>query len=194
MGCVAACATGNKNIPQTSPDEVVFGTYRGRSTDADGGRVSFRVWLWAEQPGRLHAEIFPPVGGPSWILDAGKGRMSVTDLRRGVSWEGQEEPGLLLRWLGITLDVSGLVNAILGNGGHVPSAVRSREPDGIPGLPLRIELATNDFGTLVLERTGFQVAPRGRLGTGMSPNTVDVRPIAELDENALRSAEESGKP
>ena len=173
---------------RTAPGEVVFAVYRGRIVSSDGVKASFRAWVWAETPDRLHAEILPPIGGPAWILDAGGGRLSVTDIDAATCWTGPEGPRALEDWLGVPLDVAGLVGAILGAKGPSPPAVRLREPAGVEGFPARIQFAGPAFGSLLLERSGYRVAPRGNLGTAAVPRDVTVRDLSELDATAFGSS------
>ena len=177
---IAGCAGGSRTRPRVAPDEVVFGVYRGQVWPPEGGRVPFRAWIWADAPDRLHVEILPPVGGPSWIVDAGSGRLAVTDVEAATCWIGSETPGSIERWLGIATDVRGLISALLEDDGALPPAV---------------ELTGDALGRLRMERSGYRVAPRGSLGTATAPPGVDARPLDEIEGRAFpEPADEAPAP
>lgn len=175
---VVGCGSGAKTRPTTSPDQVVVAVYRGSVTPPGGKRLPFRASVWAERPDRMHVEILPPLGGPEWIVDAGSGRLAVTEVGAGACFAGKETPGALARWLGISTDVPGLVDALV---------------DAHGGFPERVELRGDALGVLQMERTGFRVAPRGSLGSGFPSPGIRVVPLAELVDRAFAAAEPEEK-
>lgn len=167
---VAGCGAGSKARPTPTPEQVVVAVYRGSVTPPAGKRVPFRAWVWAERPDRLHVEILPPLGGPEWIVDAGSGRLAVTEVGAGACFAGEETPGALARWLGVSTDVPALVASLV-------------DEDG--GFPEVWEIRGDALGELRMERTGFRLAPRGSLGRGSPPPEVRVAPLENLGERAF---------
>lgn len=92
----------------------------------------------------------------------------------GACFAGAEAPGALARWLGVSIDVAGLVADLV-------------DEDG--GFPEVFELEGDALGALRMERTGFRLAPRGSLGRGEPPPEVRVAPLEDLSGRAFAGGE-----
>lgn len=175
LAAVLGCGAGSRTQPVPTPEQVVVAAYRGSVTSPGGKRVPFRAWVWAERPDRMHVEILPPLGGPEWIVDAGSGRLAVTEVGAGACFAGEETPGALSRWLGVPIDVPGLVASLVDADGSFPEVY---------------ELRGDALGELRMERTGFRLAPRGALGRGEPPPEIHVAPLEELVDRAFAPGED----
>lgn len=178
LAAAVGCGTGSRTQPVPTPEQIVVAAYRGSVTSPAGTRVPFRAWVWAERPDRMHVEILPPIGGPEWIVDAGSGRIAVTEVGAGVCFAGAETPGALARWLGIPTDVPGLVSSLVDEEGAFPADV---------------ELRGDTLGELRMERTGFRIAPRSAVGRGEPPPKIRVAPLEELAGRAFAAGEDEEK-
>ncbi len=179
LAAALGCGAGSRTQPTPTPEQVVVAAYRGSVASPGGKRVPFRAWVWAERPDRMHVEILPPLGGPEWIVDAGSGRLAVTEVDAGTCFAGEETPGALARWLGVPTDVPGLVASLVDADGAFPEI---------------FELRGDALGELRMERTGFRLAPRGALGRGEPPPEIRVVPLEGLVDRAFAPEnEEEGR-
>lgn len=180
-----ACVPAGRRPPMPGPDQVVVALYRGSFRGAEGIGGRFRVWLWAEPPDRLHAEIVPPFGGPAWIVDAGGGRITLAEVATRTAWSGPASDRTFETWIGVPISPDTFVRAVTDG---IPSTDRldaRRVPERGPGLPKRLELRGTG-SRLSLDRKGFATAPRGTLGTGQAPPGFEIRPLEDLEGRAFR--------
>ena len=131
-------------------------------------------------PGELDrlaaACVFPGFEGPrvpDWV-------------RRGLAYVGAARPDAVEAILGVALGLDQLVDVLL-SGDPVPAGYAAeRSPDPVGRLPARLVLRSPDT-TVTLELKRLQqlgVAPE-RLGRGEPPAGMQVRPIEELDLEAV---------
>ncbi len=163
-------------------DGPSFGVYRATLARPPEER-HFRLLLFAALPDRLHAEVLPPVGSPSLVLDAGDGRISVLSSRDRVAYVGASTDDALRKAIGVDTTVEALVRAIV-SGEVEGGAVRiERDPKEGPGLPTRLALRT-EAGALELrlEKIRRSRAGDASLGRGVPPEGVATRPLEDLPE------------
>jgi len=174
---VVGCHRGPDLQPR-STDDPGFGYYRVAVQDDEGHRRRFRMLLHVATPDRIHAEILTPVGTTVWILDAGNGRLSMTDVRHGEAWVGDDDGTMLGDWIGVRLTAQSLVGAILEgvapNGWRVE---RQASPTSILPESLEVEDAHVRL-TFDLRRIRPLGGDAASLGTGRPPPGVQIH---ELD-------------
>jgi len=156
----------------------IIGLYRASVVDGDGRAHKLKLLLWAQAPDRLHAELLGPVGGVRLTIDAGHGAASVVDHPAAVVYAGDPSPDDVRRIVGVPLEVPALVQALLS--GAAPDGLRVERIGGA-GLPERFTLEGGG-GTLELQlvRLTRGSAAESALGTGVPPQGLTVRPLAEL--------------
>jgi hypothetical protein len=160
--------------------------YRGQVRTTEGRDRSFRILLHAERPDRLHAELLTPIGTTQLIVDGGGGRLSIAWVRRGVAYVGRASPEAVEAILGVALGLDELVGVLL-SGAPVPAGhAVERSPDPVGTLPARLVLRAPDtVVTLELKRSQPLAGEAGKLGRGEPPAGMEVRPIEELDLEAI---------
>jgi hypothetical protein len=151
------------------------------------------VLLFAALPDRVHGEVLSPLGRPQLILDGGDGMLAVTFVRDREAFVGSARGDVLSRILGVSLELDGLVRALLTGEADGATYRIERTGDGVPALPETLAIRTAD-STLALELKRFRRlrADPARLGTGRPPEGLRVRPIEDLqgeDERLERLAE-----
>ena len=175
-GCAA-----RKTVEQAGegPD---FGVYRATLARPSDER-HFRLLLFAALPDRLHAEVLPPVGSPSLVLDAGEGRISVLSSRDHVAYVGDAKGDALRKAIGVDTTVGALVRAIVSGEVEDAGVAIERDPPQGPGLPRRL-LLHGDAGSLELTLVKIRKS-RGDdagIGRGAPPAGVTTRPLEDLPE------------
>lgn len=179
---LAGCA-GRRTEPR-GPAETALaeaGLYRVSVRDPVEGQRRFRLLLFAELPDRLHGEVLSPVGSVLLIIDGGAGRMAVTFVRDGVTFEGPADDAALARVLGVRLSLAALVQGLLTGVVLAPDLHLTREAGVSPALPALLVLDDGERNlTLELKRLQPLRAATGALGTGRAPAGMDVRPLSEL--------------
>lgn len=149
----------------------------------------FRLLLFAALPDRLHAEVLPPVGSASVILDAGEGRISVLSARDRVAYVGASSEETLRKAIGLDTTVEALVRAVV-NGDRAGGSVEiEREPPTGPGLPRSLRLRSGGTELLLTLERVRKARAGGALGAGTPPEGVEIRPLQDLpvlDEEAER--------
>ena len=169
-------------MPETRPQALSVGQYRGRIESADGEVRKFRLLLFAALPDRIHAEVVGPLGATHLILDAGDGRLAVTAARRGVAWAGEADPRVLEDVVGVRIGLGQLVEALLLGEIHCDGCevVRTGAEPGT--LPERLELSV-DASRLGLELKRMRALDGSgdELGVGRPPDGVTVHPLDEID-------------
>ncbi len=161
-------------------ERLAFGIYRGVLETDGGTEVRFRLLLYAAPPDALHAEVLGPVGGALWIVDAGGGRLAVTDVAGKVAYAGPADSGAVERAIGVRATLPDLVAALLG-GRALPGPLEmDRAPPGASGLPLIFEVREGRR-VLRLERRRLRwTRPSGQVGTGAPPDGLPVEPVSNL--------------
>jgi hypothetical protein len=158
----------------------------------DDGRGSVRgakLSVWAERPDRLHAELIAPVGGVTFILDAGGGHTCIVDVAAAAAYVGEDGPGAIEALAGVRLSVADAVAALLD--GVAPQGLTVTRVGAADGaLPEKLRIADGARG-LDLDRVRFE---RGRtdpraLGTGVPPGKLIVRPMESLAPESVLEPE-----
>jgi hypothetical protein len=158
----------------------LIGVYKAAIDDGEHATRRARLSLWVERPDRLHAELIAPVGGVTFILDAGGGKACIIDVAEATAYVGADGPNVIEALVGVRLSVADAVNALLE--GSAPSGLSVTRIGGIQGLlPDRFRIADGSR-SLALERVRFErgtTDPRA-LGTGVPPGTLAVEPLEHL--------------
>jgi hypothetical protein len=163
------------------PQAPAIGVYRARLERTGERPRRFRLLLWAARPDRLHAEILSPLGTTELILDAGAGRLAVTVVDEAVAYEGPASADALERTVGIGVEGTALVAALL-DGAPPGGGVTVDRRGGAPGrLPARASFVTaTERLFLDLERRVAPSSAASELGTGEPPPGVDRQPLERL--------------
>lgn len=158
----------------------LIAVYKTAIDDGHGPVRGAKLSVWAERPDRLHAELTAPVGGVTFILDAGGGEVCVVDVAEATAYVGEDDPRALLALTGVRVSVADAVAALLyGASPAGLSVVRVGTAEG--SLPDTIRISDGNR-SLALDRIRFErgrSAP-GALGTGAPPGKLTVRPLASL--------------
>lgn len=181
--------------PQTVPaGDGDVALYRASSVDADGRARRFRLWLWAERPDRLHAEVLTPVGGTALVVDAGGGRLSVADVAERAAFVGAADGDGLARLLGVEVTVTSLVGALLDGREPGGGVLLERAPAGAGVLPERLALR-HDGRSLELElRRRVALAPDADVpGSGEPPAGFELAPLEGLGARELPGIDEGAE-
>jgi hypothetical protein len=181
---VFACVKvpGDVGVPPGSGPLIVV--YKASIDEGQGARRGAKIALWAERPDRLHAELIAPVGGVTYILDAGGGNVCIVDVGEATAYVGEDGPGAIAALTGVRVSVADAVAALLD--GVSPAGIELSRVGGADGT-LPDKLVIEDGGrSLALERVRFE---RGRtdksaLGTGLPPDRLRLRPLANLTRDA----------
>lgn len=181
-----ACVETHRDhgVPTGSGPLIVV--YKAAIDEGQGARRGAKIALWAERPDRLHAELIAPIGGVTYILDAGGGNVCVVDVGTATAYVGEDGPGAIAALTGVRVSVADAVAALLD--GVSPAGVAVTRVGGADGaLPekLRIE---DGARSLAIERVRIE---RGRtdpdaLGTGLPPDRLRLRPLMNLAADAAR--------
>jgi len=187
-----ACAQTRRDggVPAGSGPLVVV--YRAAIDDGHGALRGAKLALWAERPDRLHAELIAPVGGVTFILDAGGGNVCIVDLTEATAYVGEDGPGAIAALAGVRVSVADAVAALLD--GVSPAGLAVTRVGGADGaLPekLRIE---DGVRSLAIDRVRVE---RGRtdprvLGRGVPPDKLRVRPLSNLAGEVAQEPERAG--
>lgn len=157
-----------------------YGLYRAKLVQADGQSRRFRLLLFALRPDRIHAEILAPTGSPVFLLDAGGGRAALAFPRDRRVYVGAADPAILESLIGLRLDLTMLVEALLGSESPASGLVLERVASGDGELPDRLSIQVAE-GRLDLELRKLS-SVRGAvddLGRGTAPPGLDVHPLEE---------------
>jgi hypothetical protein len=164
----------------------VIVVYKAAIDDGSGPVRGAKLAVWAERPDRLHAELMAPVGGVTFIVDAGGGNACIVDVAEATAYVGDGGPGAIEALAGVRLSVADAVAALLD--GTAPSGLSVTRAGGVEGaLPERLTIA-DGARSLVLHRVRFErgtTDPRA-LGTGLPPANLAVLPMDRLARNAVR--------
>jgi len=169
---------GDLGVPPGSGPMIVV--YKAAIDEGRGARRGAKIALWAERPDRLHAELIAPVGGVTYILDAGGGQVCVVDVGEATAYVGEDGPGAIEALAGVRVSVADAVAALLT--GASPEGMRVSRVGGDGGT-LPDKLTIEDSGRfLTIERVRVE---RGRtgdraLGTGLPPDRLRLRPLSNL--------------
>ena len=180
-------------VPAGSGPLIVV--YKAAIDEGRGARRGAKIALWAARPDRLHAELTPPVGGVTFILDAGGGNVSIVDVAEGTAYVGKDGPGAIGAFTGVRVSVADVVAALFDGVAPLGIAVsRVGEAEGALPETFRIE---DGARSLAIERLRVERgrADRRALGTGVPPNGMRIRPLADLLEVvAPGPARDGGEP
>lgn len=179
LGIVSCVDPGRATgVPAGSGPVIVV--YKASVDEGQGARRGVKLAVWTERPDRLHAELIAPVGGVSYILDAGGGKVCLVDVGNATAYVGDDGPDAIAMLTGVRVTVAEAIAALL-DGVSPEGLIVSRLGGADGGLPERFRI--EDRGrSLALERVRVE---RGRtatqeLGTGRPPATLRVRPLADL--------------
>ncbi len=183
---VLACVETHRDGGMPAGSGPLIVVYKAAIDEGQGARRGAKLALWAERPDRLHAELIGPVGGVTYILDAGGGNVCVVDVSAATAYVGEDGPDAIAALTGVRVSVADAVAALLD--GVSPAGVAVTRVGGLDGaLPdtLRIE---DGARSLVIERVRVE---RGRtdpdaLGTGLPPDRLRLRPLGNLSGDAVR--------
>jgi hypothetical protein len=189
-----ACAQAHRNDGVPVGGGPLIAVYKP-SID-DGRRVArgAKLAVWAERPDRLHAELVAPVGGVTYILDAGDGNACVVDVASATAYVGPDTPGAIEALAGVRVSIADAVAALLD--GVSPAGLTVTRVGGTGGtLPERIRI-DDGARSLALQRVRWE---RGRseaatLGTGIPPGNLPVRPLGDLSAELALKPEPAGDP
>jgi hypothetical protein len=181
LAALASGCAARGSALETGTGTDVFGIYRASLVRASEER-RFKLLLFAALPDRLHAEILPPVGSPSLILDAGEGRISVLSSKDRVAYVGASSGDTLRKAIGVDTTVEDLVRAVVSGGSGAGSVAIERDPPAGPGLPRSLAFRTGDAELrLTLEKVRTLRAGAA-VGAGTPPPGVETRPLEDLPE------------
>ena len=175
-----ACATLHRDDGVPAGAGPLVGVYRAAIDDGHRTARGARLSVWAERPDRLHAELFGPVGGVTFILDAGGGNVCVVDTAAATAYAGEDGPGAIEALVGVRVSIADAVAALLEGASPRGLAVtRVGRSDG--ALPEKLRIV-DGARSLVLARIRYErgTADPRALGTGVPPKQLPVRPIEEL--------------
>ncbi len=181
---LAACSAAHKLDRIPEGDGPLIGVYKASVVDDAGRRRRLTASIWAAAPDRLHVEIASPVGSVAYVIDAGAGKLSVTDTAARVAFAGADDDTALGSLVGVRVSGSAAVAALLSG---ESSGTIHVERDALPGatLPRRVTIVEGARAiTLSLSRFvrgGFDPAS---LGTGEPPAKLPVRPLRDLSADA----------
>ena len=157
--------------------------YRAEVGDGRAAARGAKISIWAEEPDRLHAEILAPVGGVTFTIDAGGGRLCVVDVARGVAYAGEDAKGALETLVGVPISVGDAVLALLH--GVAPQGLSITRAGGDDGaLPKGLRIADGErFLALASVRVERGRIDPSKVGTGEPPARLPVRPLTSLEED-----------
>lgn len=180
-----ACATADRQDSVPAGAGPLIAVYKVASDDGKGVARRGKLSVWAERPDRLHAELIAPVGGVTFVLDAGGGKVCIVDVAAATAYVGDDEPGAIAALVGVSVSVADAVAALLA--GTSSGGLSVTRVGGIDGaLPETLRIA-DKARVLTLARMRFERAtadPR-TLGTGVPPKQLPVRPLRELAGEAV---------
>ena len=180
---LAACAIP-RPVPGGLPAPV--GTYRAEIEPGDGRAIRFRLLLWVEAPGRLHAEVVSPTGSAFLIVDAGGGRIAVSLPQERSCYAGAAGPETIGELLGIPMSVEDLVRAVLDGG--LPQGAETaieRVPPRGDGLPESISFESGGRALRLSRRAIRSGALAPGTGSGSPPPGCDALPLEGLNVGDL---------
>jgi hypothetical protein len=175
-----ACAPAHRVDDVPAGIGPLVAVYKAALHDGSGTVRGAKLSLWAERPDRLHGELIAPVGGVTFILDAGGGHAYIVDVAAATAYVGDDGPAAIEALVGLRVSVEEAVSALLG--GVSPRGLTVTRVGGADGeLPREIQIVDGPR-SISLARVRFE---RGRaesstLGTGVPPAQLRVRPIENL--------------
>jgi len=187
-----ACAQPRRDggVPVGSGPLVVV--YKASIDDGHGVLRGAKLALWAERPDRLHAELIAPVGGVTFILDAGGGNVCIVDVTAATAYLGEDGPGAIAAIAGVRVSVADAVAALLD--GVSPAGLALSRVGGADGaLPekLRIDDGARSLAIVRVRVERGRTDPRA-LGTGVPPDKLRVRPLSNLAGEVAQEPERAG--
>jgi len=183
-----ACSRTHRNdrVPTGAGPLIVV--YKAVIDDGHGPVRGAKLAVWAERPDRLHAELIAPVGGVTFTIDAGGGKVCIVDVAEAIAYVGEDGPRAIEALTGVGLSVADAVTALF-DGVVPPGLTVTRAGSAMGSLPESLRIA-DGTRSLALDRVRFERAntdPR-KLGTGVPPANLVVLPIDRL------APEASGEP
>lgn len=191
LGVVSCVDSGRVTGVPAGPGPVIA-VYKASLDESQGAKRGVKLAVWIERPDRLHAELIAPVGGVSYILDAGGGNVCVVDVDAATAYVGEDGPDAIAALTGVRVTIADAVAALL-DGASPAGLIVTRLGGADGGLPERFRI--EDGGRfLALERVRVE---RGRtatqdLGTGRPPRTLRVRPLADLARDLAEPSRQGG--
>jgi len=185
-----ACATVHRDDGVPAGAGPLVGVYRAAIDDGNGAVRGAKLSIWAERPDRLHVELISPVGGVTFILDAGGGDACVIDAGAATAYVGKDGPEAIAALVGVRVSVAEAIAALLEGAPPRGLAVtRTGAADG--ALPEKIPIA-DGVRSITLARIRYErgTTDTRSLGTGVPPKQLPVRPIEDLGR---RPASEPGR-
>lgn len=175
-----ACTHVHRERGAPAGDGPLVVVYKVAFDDGDGVVRRAKLSVWAEEPDRLHAELIVPVGGVTFIVDAGGGRVCVVDVGAATAYAGADGPAAFASLFGVRVAVADAVAAMLrGTDAAGLTVTRSGGEDGRLPDALRIADGARSV-SLTRLRSERGTADAGTLGTGLPPERLRVLPIGDL--------------
>ena len=187
-----ACAPTHRDhgLPAGSGPLIVV--YKAAIDDGYGALRGAKLAVWAERPDRLHAELIAPVGGVTFILDAGGGNVCIVDVSAATAYVGEDGPGAIAALAGVRVSVADAVAGLLDGISPAGLAVtRVGRADGALPEKLRIEDGARSFALDRVRVLRGRTDPRA-LGTGVPPDKLRVRPLTNFAGEVAREPERAG--
>lgn len=180
LAATLACAKDRSPAGVPPGSGPLVAVYKVEVSDGGARAAGAKISLWAGEPDRLHAEIVAPVGGVTFTVDAGFGRVCVVDVAQGVAYAGDDGADALEALVGLPLSIGDAVAALLH--GVAPAGVSVTREGGEDGaLPSGLRIS-DGRGFLLLSRVRIDRGrvDAGALGTGIPPARLPVHPLKEL--------------
>jgi hypothetical protein len=183
---VLACSRTHSDDRVPAGAGPLIAVYKASIDDGHRPVRGAKLAVWAERTNRLHGELIAPVGGVTFTLDAGGGKVCIVDVAAATAYVGDDGPGAIEALAGVRLSVAEAVAALFD--GVAPSGLSVTRSGGALGsLPQKLRIA-DGARSLVLDRIRFE---RGRsdpraLGTGVPPGNLTVLSIDRLSPEAVR--------
>jgi hypothetical protein len=183
---ILACSGTRSSDRVPSGTGPVIAVYKAVIDDGSGPVRGAKLAVWAGRPDRLHAELIAPVGGVTFIVDAGGGNACIVDVAGATAYVGDDGPSAIEALAGVRLSVADAVGALLD--GTAPAGLTvKRTGDLLGALPEKLTIA-DGARSLVLDRVRYArgtTDPKA-LGTGLPPGNLAVLPLDRLAQNAVR--------
>jgi hypothetical protein len=178
-----ACAPLHREPVVPAGDGPLVAIYKAVFDDGGGRLRTARLSIWAERPDRIHAELYGPLGGVAFSIDAGSGQACLVDVAKATAYVGDDGGEALESLLGVRVSAGDAVAALLD--GRSPEGVTvRRDGSSVGAFPDHLRWSGGDRSlSLSLLRFLRGSAPAGALGTGKPPSRLAVRPMGSLERS-----------
>jgi len=174
------CARAHRVDRLPPGDGPLVAIYKAAIDDGSGVMRRAKLSIWAARPDRLHAELIAPVGGVSFILDAGGGKACLIDVGAATAYAGGDSVSAIEALVGLRVSVADAVGALLTGAAPIGLTV-TRDASAEGELPAMIRIEDGSR-SIALTRVRFErgTGDAAALGTGTPPGQLAVHPIDEL--------------